>query len=188
MNERGDEPLRGEVLDAGGTRVYGWEWDDIGGPRRKSRLPWFGIFLVVFGVLLFLREFYPGLETAGSLLFLAVGVAFLVSWAVNRGMGSLYLGSIITALAAPDLLAAAGIVDGPGVGTLCLGVAFLFIAGVRAASGAGFGWQAILGAILAVIGATSLALPGLSALVWPIVLVGLGALLLVRASGGSRGG
>ena len=183
MSERGDEPIRGEVLDAGGARVYGWEWDDIGGPRRQSRLPWFGIFLVVFGVLLFLREFYPGLETAGSLLFLAVGVAFLVSWAVNRGMGSLYLGAIITALAAPDLLAAAGILDGPGVGTLCLGIAFLFIAGVRSVSGAGFGWQAILGAILAVIGATSLALPGLSALVWPIVLVTLGVLLLLRATG-----
>lgn len=186
MSEPGEEPLRGEVLDAGGVRVHGWEWDDIGGPQRKSRLPWFGIFLVVFGVLLFLREFFPGLETAGSLVFLAVGVAFLVSWAVNRGMGSLYLGSIITALAAPDLLEAAGIVEGPGVGTLCLGLAFLFIAAVRAASGAGWGWQAILGGILAVIGATGLALPGLSALVWPIVLVVLGALLLVRASGGRR--
>lgn len=184
MSERGDVPLRGDVLDSGGARAYGWEWDDIGGPRRQSRLPWFGIFLVVFGVLLFLREFYPGLETAGSLLFLAVGLAFLVSWLVNRGMGSLYLGSIITALAAPDLLAAAGIVEGPGVGTLCLGVAFLFIAGVRAASGAGFGWQAILAAILAVIGATSLAIPGLSALVWPVVLVALGVILLLRASGG----
>ena len=56
---------------------------------------------------------------------------------INRGMGSLYLGAIITALAAPDLLAAAGVVPGPGVGTACLGVAFLFIAAVRALSGAG---------------------------------------------------
>ena len=99
----------------------------------------------MFGALLLLRQVFPALETAGSLLFLAVGVAFLVSWLVNRGLGSLYLGAIITALAAPDLLAAAGVVSGPGVGTLCLGVAFLFIALVRGVSGAGWGWQLVLG-------------------------------------------
>jgi len=181
MSERRTEPLQGEVID-GGVRVYGWEWNDIGGPRGKSRLPWFGIFLVVFGALLLLRYVFPSLETAGSLLFLAAGLAFLVSWLVNRGVGSLYLGSIITALAAPDLLAAAGIVSGPGVGTLCLGIAFLFIALVRGASGGGWGWQAGLGAILAAIGGSSLVVPGLSDLIWPILLVVLGGILLVRAS------
>jgi len=181
MSERRTEPLQGEVVD-GGVRVYGWEWNDIGGPRGKSRLPWFGIFLVVFGALLLLRYVFPSLETAGSLLFLAAGLAFLVSWLVNRGVGSLYLGSIITALAAPDLLAAAGIVSGPGVGTLCLGIAFLFIALVRGASGGGWGWQAGLGAILAAIGGSSLVVPGLSDLIWPILLVVLGGILLVRAS------
>jgi hypothetical protein len=101
-------------------------------------------------------------------------------------MGSLYLGAIITALAAPDLLAAAGVVSGPGVGTACLGVAFLFIAAVRAASGAGWGWQAVLGAILFAIGASSIAIPGLSDLVWPILLVVLGGILLIRAAASRR--
>lgn len=183
MKERPTEPLTGDVIDGG---VHGWEWSDIGGTRGRSRLPWFGIFLVVFGALLLLRQVYPSLETAGSLLFLAAGVAFLVSWLVNRGMGSLYLGSIITALAAPDLLAAARIVDGPGVGTLCLGLAFLFIALIRASSGAGWGWQAGLGAILAAIGGSSLVLPGFSDLVWPAILVALGVILLVRATSQRR--
>ncbi len=185
MSERRTEPIQGEVID-GGVRVYGWEWNDIGGPRGRSRLPWFGIFLVVFGALLLLRSVFPSLETAGSLLFLAAGLAFLVSWLVNRGVGSLYLGAIITALAAPDLLAAAGIVSGPGVGTLCLGIAFLFIALVRGASGGGWGWQAGLGAILAAIGGSSLVVPGLSDLIWPILLVVLGGILLVRASARRR--
>jgi hypothetical protein len=185
MSERRTQPLQGEVID-GGARVYGWEWNDVGGPRGKSRVPWFGIFLVVFGGLLLLRQVFPSLETAGSLLFLAAGLAFLVSWLVNRGMGSLYLGSIITALAAPDLLAAAGVLTGPGVGTLCLGVAFLFIALVRATTGAGLGWQAGLGAILAVIGGSSLLVSGLSDLVWPVLLVVLGGILLVRASAQRR--
>ena len=182
MSEQQNQPpLTGEVYDAGGVKIYGWEWNDIGGPRGRSRLPWFGIFLVVFGALLLLRQVFPALETAGSLLFLAVGVAFLVSWLINRGLGSLYLGSIITALAAPDLLAAAGVISGPGVGTLCLGVAFLFIALVRGVSGAGWGWQLVLGLILFAIGASSVALPALGDLLWPLVLVVIGVAVLVRA-------
>lgn len=186
MTERRDQPVSGEVIEAGDVRAAGWEWTDIPGTPSRSRLPWFGIFLVVFGALLLLRQLFPSLETAGSLLFLAIGIAFLVSWLVNRGMGSLYLGSIITALAAPELLAAAGVVEGPGVGTACLGVAFLFIAAVRASSGAGWGWQAGLGIILFAIGVSNLAVPGLSDLIWPIILVVLGGLLLIRAGTSRR--
>ncbi len=186
MREQPGEPLRGDVIDGGRIRAYGWEWSDIGGSRGHSRLPWFGIFLVVFGALLLLQQAFAALEAAGSLLFLAVGVAFLVSWLVNRGMGSLYLGAIITALAAPGLLEATNVVKGSGVGTLCLGVAFLFIALVRAASRAGWGWQAGLGALLVLIGASTIALPNFSELVWPLLIVVLGVLLLVRSSSGRR--
>jgi len=183
MTERRDEPVSGDVIDGGMVHAYAWEWNDIAGPgSRRSRLPWFGIFLVVFGGLLLLRMVFPALETAGSLLFLAVGLAFLVSWLVNRGMGSLYMGAIITALAAPDLLAAANVVSGAGVGTFCLGIAFLFIAAVRAASKGGFGWQAGLGLILLLIGLSSMAIPGFNDLIWPVVLLVLGGLLLIRAS------
>ena len=185
MNDRRNGPLTGDVID-GGVRVHGWEWSESGGSTPRSRLPLFGVFLVVFGALLLLRQVYPALETAGSLLFLAAGIAFLVSWLVNRGMGSLYLGSIITALAAPDLLAAARVVEGPGVGTLCLGLAFLFIALIRASAGAGWGWQAGLGAILTAIGGSSLVVSGISDLVWPAILVALGAILLVRAASERR--
>jgi hypothetical protein len=182
MTERRDQPVTGDVIEGRNVRAYSWEWTEIGGTPSRGRLPWFGIFLVVFGGLLLLRTVYPALETAGSLLFLAVGVAFLVSWLVNRGMGSLYLGSIITALAAPDLLVAVGVQDQPGLGTLSLGVAFLFIALVRAVTGGGVGWQAGLGALLALIGGSSFAIPGFNDLVWPIILLVLGGLLLVRAS------
>jgi hypothetical protein len=185
MARQPGEPLRGDVID-GGIHAYSWEWNDIGGPRGRSRVPWFGIFLVVFGGLLLLQQALPNFKEAGSILFLAVGVAFLVSWVVNRGVSSLYLGSIISALAAPGLLAAAHIVSGPGVGTLCLGVAFLFIALVRAASRAGWGWQAGLGVILVAIGATSVAISGFSDLVWPLLLVVLGLLVLLRSSAGRR--
>ncbi len=185
MGQQPGDPLRGDVID-GGVHAYSWDWTDIGGPRGRGRVPWFGIFLVVFGGLLLLQQLLPYVKEAGSLLFLAVGVAFLVSWVVNRGMGSLYLGSIITALAAPGLLEAAGIVGGTGLGTLCLGVAFLFIALVRAASRAGWGWQAVLGVLLVAIGGSSLAIPGISDLIWPLLLVILGVAVLARSSSGRR--
>ena len=187
MAQQPGEPLRGDVVDGPPSiHTYSWEWTDIGGPRGRSRVPWFGIFLVVFGALLLLQQAFPTFKEAGSILFLAVGVAFLASWLVNRGMGSLYLGAIITALAAPGLLAAADIVKGSGVGTLCLGVAFLFIALVRAASRAGWGWQAVLGTILVAIGASSVAIPGFSDLVWPLLLVVLGVIVLARSASGRR--
>jgi hypothetical protein len=185
MTERRDQPVSGEVIEGptGPTvHAYRWEWSDVGGPRGRSRLPWFGIFLVVFGILLLGQLWFPALATASSLVFLAVGVAFLVSWVVNRGVASLYLGSIIVALAAPELLAAAGIVEGSGVGTFCLGAAFLFIAAVRWVAGSGVGWQAALGGVLALIGATSFALPSLAAIVWPLALVIVGGVLLFRSS------
>jgi hypothetical protein len=184
MTERRDQPVSGEVIEGPGPAVhaYTWEWTDIGGPRGRSRLPWFGIFLVVFGVLLLAQLWFPALATAGSILFLAIGVAFLVSWLVNRGVASLYLGSIIVALAAPDLLEAAGVVSGSGVGTFCLGVAFLFIATVRWISGGGIGWQLALGVLLAVIGASSFAFPRFGDLIWPLVLVLVGGVLLIRSS------
>jgi hypothetical protein len=184
MTERRDEPVSGEVIEGppGPTiHAYRWEWSDVGGPRGRTRLPWFGIFLVVFGVLLLAQLVFPALATAGSVLFLAVGVAFLVSWVVNRGVASLYLGAIIVALAAPGLLAAANVVEGPGVGTLCLGVAFLSIAAIRWITGSGVGWQAVLGGLLAVIGATQLAYPDLGAIVWPVVLLAGGAFVLLRS-------
>ncbi len=185
MAQQRGEPARGEVV-GGGVHVYGWEWTDISGPRGRSRVPWFGLFLVVFGALLLLQQALPAFKEAGSLLFLAVGVAFLVSWLVDRGVGSLYLGSIITALAVPGLLEAGGVASGPGVGTLCLGVAFLFIALVRAAARGGWGWQAALGVLLVAIGGSSLAIPGFSDLIWPLLLVALGVVVLVRASGVRR--
>jgi len=93
------------------------------------------IFLILFGGLLLEDRPWPPLNGAESVLFLAAGVAFLVSWLRNRGVASPCLGAIITTVAAPDLLAAAGVVKGDGVGMLCLGIAFLKIAGVRTASG-----------------------------------------------------
>ena len=138
--------------------------------RGGPGLPWIGIFLLVFGGLLLVQQAYPELESASSLLVLAIGLAFLVKWAIDRGTGSLYAGSIITALAAPGVLNAAG-VEADGLGTFSLGVAFLFIAAVRAASGGGWGWQLWFGGLLALIGGVNISSPAVGDLLVPVLLV-----------------
>ena len=159
---------------------YRWEWGP--GNGRRPGLPWIGIFLLVFGGLLLVQQAYPELESAGSILVLAIGLAFLLKWAIDRGTGSLYAGAIITALAAPGLLNAAG-VQANGLGTFSFGIAFLFIAGVRAASGGGFGWQLWFGGLLALVGGVSIGSPAAGGLIVPLTLVALGAALVLRGAG-----
>ena len=173
----------GRAPGEGHVRVYSWEWgtDD----QHRPGLPWIGIFLLVFGGLLLLQQLFPQFQAVGSVVVLAIGLAFLVKWAVDRGTASLYAGSIITALALPGLLNAAGI-EANGLTTFFLGVAFLFIAAVRAATGGGLGWQVWFGGLLAVIGGAQIANAPLGGYILPVILVALGLLLIVRGFGNSR--
>jgi hypothetical protein len=162
------------------VRVYSWEWGTgrLGrdGDRRPG-LPWFGIFLLVFGGLLLLQQLYPQSQAIGSVLMLAIGIAFLIRWAITRGTGSLYAGAIITALAVPSALGNAGL-SRDGLGTFSLGIAFLFIALVRAMGGGGVGWQALFGGLLALVGAVNLIQPEIGGLILPLALVIAGAVLV----------
>ncbi len=186
MDDRDDPVTRleptedGRPLGFGHARILHWEWGPDG--ARRPGLPWIGVFLVVFGGLLLVQQLYPGSESLGSLLVLTIGLAFLVKWVVGRGTGSLYAGAIITALAVPGLLEAAGI-EADGLGTFSFGIAFLFIAAVRAASGGGWGWQLWFGGLLALVGGVSIGSPTSAGLIAPILLVALGAVLLLRGIG-----
>jgi len=182
-----EQPVTRLGPDSGGRgpgepniHVYTWEWgaDDA----HRPGLPWIGIFLLVFGGLLLLQQVFPQFEALGSVIVLAVGLAFLIKWAVDRGAGSLYAGSIITALAVPGLLNAAG-VEANGLTTFCLGIAFLFIALVRIATGGGLGWQVWFGGLLAVIGGAQIANAPLGGYILPLLLVVLGILLIAGGTG-----
>ena len=118
-------------------------------------------------------------------MVLAIGLAFLVKWAIDRGTGSLYAGAIITALAVPGLLNAAGI-EADGLSTFSFGVAFLFIAAVRAFSGGGIGWQLWFGGFLTLLGAVNIAGASFGGYIVPIVLVALGLLLILRGGATRR--
>jgi hypothetical protein len=169
--------------DRGSVRVYEASWgpDD----RRRPGLPWIGVFLIVFGALLILERTFPEYRNLGNVTVLAAGLTSLVVWLIRRGNVALYAGALLTALALPGTIEGLGYDLGPGWGTLLIGLAFAFIALVRAARGGGWGWQAFWGGILALLGASQIAVGDLAGLVLPMVLVVLGIVLLARPRFGS---
>jgi hypothetical protein len=165
-------------------RVYDWRW----GPdeQRRPGLPWIGVFLVVFGGILLVEQMLPEYRRIGDTALLAAGLASLVVWALRRSTIALYAGAFLTALALPGTIEGLQGRDlGPGWGTLFFGLAFLFIAAVRAWRGGGYGWQTLYGAVLVLIGGSQIAKPDLAAVAWPILLVAVGAVLLLRGSRGT---
>lgn len=170
--------------ESGDVRSYGWQWGRD--EDRQPELPWIGIFLVVLGGLLLLDRALPEYVALGNVVVLAAGLAFLLLWMVRRGTFPLYAGAFLTAASIPGLLEGLGIFVGEGFGTLCFGLAFLFIASVRLSRGGGIGWQALIGVLLAALGASELALPDAASLVLPALLVVLGIILLTRGREATR--
>ena len=169
-----------QVPADGRVRVYGWSW----GPdeQRRPGLPWIGVFLIVFGGLLLLETLLPDYQSLGNVVVLAAGVASLVVWILRRDTVPLYAGAFLTALALPGTIEALGTPLGPGWGTLFFSLAFLFIALVRWSRGGGVGWQALYGGVLLVIALSEILRPDLAGIAWPLILVGIGLLLLIRGS------
>ena len=132
--DREPEPLRNDGGEApppesGGVRAYTWEWgrEDDRGPR----LPWIGVFLVIYGALLLVEKLANQYLVPANLLVLAAGLTFIILWLLRRNTFALYAGAFLTASAIPGLVEGIGYNSPSGLGTLCYGVAFLFIAGVR---------------------------------------------------------
>jgi hypothetical protein len=184
-------PLRGEVQgDRGdGPRAFrfdqrSWTWDD---EDIRRGLPWIGVFLVVFGGILLVGQAYPRAHVLGAALTTAFGIALLVSWATGRGWG-LYPGLLITAYSLPGLLVDLGVLPpGAGYGTFLFGVGLLGVAAMRYGARRTWGWQLVIGGILALAGGSEIAarlwpgFPGFGELLGPLVLVLLGLLIISRA-------
>lgn len=166
------------VSGDGTIRAWAWRW----GPDedRRPGLPWVGIFLVVFGLLLLLERALPDYKRLGDVAVLAAGLASLAAWLLRRGTIALYAGAFLTAAALPGTIQALGQPLGPGWGTLFFGLAFMGVAAVRASQGGGVGWQALYGAILLLIGGSEVVKPDIAGIAWPLILVAIGLLLLFR--------
>jgi hypothetical protein len=165
-----------------GVRVYGWRWGDDA--ERRPGLPWIGVFLVVFGAILLIERALPEYRRLGDVAVLAAGISSLIVWAIRRGTLELYAGAFLTALALPGTIEAlqGGQDLGPGWGTLFFGLAFLFVAVVRWSRGGGLGWQALYGGVLVLIGGSEIAKPDLAGIAWPLLLVAVGLVLVLRGA------
>jgi hypothetical protein len=175
-SSHGSGPFRFEARD--------WTWGD---EDVRRGLPWIGVFLVVFGGILLVGAAYPSAHVLGSALTTAFGVALLATWATGRGWG-LYPGLLITAFSAPGLLVDLGLLPaGGGYGTFLFGVGLLGVAVMRWTAKGSWGWQLVVGGILAVAGGAEVAphlwpgFPATGDLLGPLVLVTLGLLILGRA-------
>jgi hypothetical protein len=160
-------------------RIYGWNWGRD--EDTRPQIPWLGVFLLILGGLLILDQLSPAYRDAGDVVVLAAGLAFLVVWLLRRSTFALYAGAILTAAAAPGLIETVTAQTIPGLGTVCYGVAFLFIALIRLLSRGGWGWQLVLGLVLVAAGASEMALPNLADYALPLLLVILGIVLLTRS-------
>jgi hypothetical protein len=181
-SDREPDPIKNTIPqpppEEGPVRSYTWEWGRDA--ERQPQLPWIGIFLVVLGGLLFIDRLLPAYVSLGNVLVLAAGLAFLLLWVARRGTFALYAGAFLTAAAAPRLIESVTNATYPGLGNLCYGIAFLFIAAVRGSRGGGIGWQALIGALLTALGVSQLAIPDATSLVLPVLLVVFGLILVTR--------
>jgi hypothetical protein len=164
--------------EAGTVHAIGWEWGRE--EDRRPQLPWIGLFVLIYGVLLLVDRLASQYLIATNLLVLAAGLAFLIVWLLRRGTFALYAGAFLTASTIPGLVGSLGYNLGEGFGTLCYGFALLFVALVRLTRGGGIGWQALIGVLLVALGGSQLALPDAAGLVLPILLVVFGLVLLTR--------
>src|SRR5260221_7217126 len=93
------EPQMSGNKPRGNVQLYGWEWDRD--QERRPRIPWIGVFLLVFGGLLLLERALPAYRDLGNIAVLAAGIAVLIVWAGRRSTLALSPRVPLTAAAVP---------------------------------------------------------------------------------------
>jgi hypothetical protein len=160
------------------------DWSGFGWSSSGRRVPWLGVFLVALGAGLFLRQSVPEVGFT-SLLLLALGAAFAVSWLYGGSRWATMPALLLLALGAARALAEAGVVAGDGWTPLLLGVALLLAWGIGRLQGASRSWALWIGGLFLLIGLSQVwdRIPGLESipdlgLLWPVLIIAAGALLI----------
>jgi hypothetical protein len=142
-----------------------------------------GAILIGIGLAFLVGQVIP---RAGDYIVLAIGLTFLAAFVVTREYGFLVPGGIVTGVGAGVVIAAnlPG-VEGGSLFMLALGFGFvaIWVIGLAFHVPENHPWPLIPGLILGGIGAASLAgtrYQEIGRLGWPIALIALGAILLIR--------
>ncbi len=176
MSDRNDPPRA--------VRIDSWGFET--GPSRRGRtVPAFGIFLIIFGLLLGAGQLFNVAALGASALLLALGVVLLYVGFRDNSDLALFAGILFIALALSDMATTINLLNGSGWGRVFLGIGLLLVSPFRAHAGKGWGWPAIVGVVLVLWGgfdvATSYANFDYGPLLGPALLVLLGVWILSRA-------
>ena len=185
---------RGSVSDRSGDATGdrpdddGWSLAEaLGGAGLGT---WIGIGLVVIGGYLVLAQVFPGLSLPGSLVMASVGVVLLwLHFTHRQGAWALYAGAVLTAVGVLRVVGDLLPITLHGETALGLGGALLVIGHLRHSQAGGYGWQGAVGAVALGFGALQLVLgllpgsPGVLDLVVPLLVLGVGVYLVLRALG-----
>lgn len=162
----------------------GWTW-----PSRGRNVPWLGVLLVLVGVGLLLQYVFPQVSV-GTLVLLAIGLAFIAGWLLGGSWFSMVPGILLVAFGVGELLEDLALFgppgeDVPGLASSALAIGFLVIWAVANARGRRWTWPLWGAAIFGLIGIAQLSgrligIPALGAL-WPVVIIVIGVLLLLNA-------
>jgi hypothetical protein len=167
-----------------------WGWDGRG---RGRGFPWLGVLLVLVGIALLIQYFVPGVS-AGTLIFLAIAVAFLAAWLIGGSSLAMVPGLLVLALGVAELIEDLALLgpageDVPGLASSALAIAFLAIWLIGSARGRRSMWPLWGAGIFGLIGVAQLSgrlvnIPALGAL-WPLLIIVVGLILLFSARRGS---
>lgn len=150
-----------------------------------------GAVLIAIGAGLFLGQL---VNDAEQFILLGIGVALLVLFAVSRNAGTLIGGGIVTGLGVGVVIAANTDGDTAGAAVLLgLGLGFVgvWLVGTIMRIEETRIWPLVPGAILVVLGFVVLGGPEAltaSEWLWPLLLIGLGVVVIGAALLGGRGG
>lgn len=161
-----------------------WKW-----ARGGRGFPWLGVLLVLLGVGLLAQYAVPAL-TLGTLVLLAIGLAFLAGWVIGRSSFSMIPGVLFLALGLAELIEDLALLgpagdDVPGLASSALALGFVVIWLIGYLRGRRSSWPLWGAAVFGLIGVAQLSgrligVPELGFL-WPVLIIVVGALLLVNA-------
>jgi hypothetical protein len=165
------------------------EWFGMSWTNRGRGFPWLGVLLVLVGAGLLIQYFVPAVSL-GTLILLAISLAFLAGWIFGGSYGAMIPGLLILALAVARLVDELHVYSGPGTTSLCVAAAFLLIWLIAYTRGRRSTWPLWGVAIFGLIGGAQVAgriaaIPELGAL-WPLAIIILGILLLLNGRRGQQ--
>jgi hypothetical protein len=165
-------------------REEGPEWQAWTWANRGRGFPWLGVLLVLVGLGLLIQFLFPGVSV-GTLVLLAVGLAFLAGWLFGGSWFSMIPGVLIVSLSSGRLLQELGIATGPGITSLALAAGLLIIWAVARTRRRNYTlalWAAALFGLIGFIQVSGrlVGIPELGAF-WPVVIIIIGLILLYNA-------